>query len=240
MQRVTAVDYADKIFKTIDKLKTGSSDLFQSYKVVTEEPDQSYSSWHLQESALPVRSGFPHVTRLYLQDCNQLQSLDQLENFPNLETLWVYGSDKLANIEGVQFAKKLKSLTIWPSFSANITLGTLAPVAALNELEELIFSGKTRDGSLEFLGSLQHLRTTFFSNSYSWEEIARFEASHPKVEFPWKGGVVHDANPSILKCKKCNLPQAVLSGKGLRLSCPQCDGVYLKKHVERYRKISAV
>lgn len=232
------MDTASQIFKTIDTLKIGASDLFYSLKIVTEEPDQSYSAWHLHEVIPSDRSQFPQITRLYLQDCNHLQSLTWLEDFPNLEMLWIYGSDKLADVEGIQGANKLKSLTIWPSFVANITLDSLAPIADLNELEELIFSGKTRDDSLDHLGNLQHLRIAFFSNSYSWEKIARFEASHPKVNFPWKGGVVYSANPTVLKCKKCELPQAMLSGKGLRLSCPTCDSAYIKKHVERYQRIA--
>lgn len=227
------------IFATIDYLKVGAADVFYSYKIVSDEPDQSYTAWHLRETIPTEGTQFANITRLYLQDSRHLQALDCLESFPNLEMLWVYGSDKLSNIEGIEIAKKLKSLTVWPSFSSNITLDSLAPVAALDDLIEFNFSGKTRDGSLNHLQRLQQLSTVFFSNSYSWEEIARFEASHPEIDFPWKGGVVYNANPSVLKCKKCEAPQAMLSGKGLKLSCPQCDAAYLKKHLERNSKVSA-
>jgi hypothetical protein len=232
------MDATSLIFKTIDKLKTRSPDFFYSHGAVRQVPDDSYSAWHLHETMPPEHSQFLGIRRLYLQDCTRLKSLDCLEGFPNLETLWIYGSDKLANIEGVQFNNKLKSLTIWPSFSAQIIVDSLKPVAALNELGELYFSGKTRDGSLDQVGSLAHLKNVFFSNAYSWEEIARFEARHPKAEFPWKGGVVYDANPKVLKCKECGRPQAMLSGKGLRLTCPKCNEAYLRKHVARYQKIS--
>lgn len=231
------MDAASRVFRTIDDLKTVSPDRFYSHKVLREEPNKSHSAWHLHE-AIPTGEGqFPEIRQLFLQDCTRLQSLDWLPSFQNLELLWVYGSDKLANLEGIQCCKKLKSLTIWPSFSANITIDSLAPVAGLGDLEELVFSGKTRDGSLGFLASNQQLKDVFFSNSYSWEEIARFEAGHPGADFPWKGGVVHDANPTALKCKKCGHPQAMLSGKGLRLKCPQCDEASVKKHVDRYNKV---
>lgn len=228
------------IFATIDYLQARPSDVFYSYKIVSNEPAPSYTAWHLHET-IPTKSiQFTNITHLYLQDSKHLQALDCLESFPNLEMLWVYGSDKLSNIEGIAITKKLKSLTIWPSFSRNIILDSLAPIAALDNLMEFNFSGKTRDGSLSPLQPLQQLSTVFFSNSYSWDEIARFEASHPEIDFPWKGGVVYNANPSVLKCKKCDAPQALLAGKGLKLSCPQCDATYLEKHLERYRKVSAV
>lgn len=232
---------AEQIFETIDNLQTGRSDIFRSHKNITEEPDAAYIGWHLRQVTSLNFSNLTkitHITRLYLQDCKRLQSLKWLERFPNLEHLWIYGSDKLDSIDGIQASKKLKSLTIWPSFSSNITLDSLAPIATLNQLEALNFSGKTRDGLLHYLNSLPHLKSVFFSNSYSWEEVARFEANHPHVEFPWKGGVVFEANPEVLQCKKCSSSQAMLSGKRLKLTCPKCDASYLAKHLERYRKIS--
>lgn len=233
------MDAPARIFSTINYLRTGAVDVFYSHKIVSDEPDQSNVAWHLHETIPVDGTRFINITRLYLQDSRRIQTLDWLENFPNLETLWIYGSDKLSNIEGIEIANKLKSLTIWPSFSSNITLDSLAPVATLDDLIEFNFSGKTRDGLLTPLQRLKRLSTVFFSNSYSWDEIARFEASQPKIDFPWKGGVVYNANPNILKCKKCEAPQAMLSGKGLKLTCPQCDTAYLKKHLERYSKISA-
>ena len=109
---------AGQIIKTMEDLQTGRSDIFYSYKNVTEEPDNSYIGWHLRQVTSSNFSNLtknPHITRLYLQDCKDLQPLKWLERFPNLENLWIYGSDKLHNIDGIQASKKLKSLTIWPS-----------------------------------------------------------------------------------------------------------------------------
>ena len=232
------METANQVFKTIDELRAGAVDLFYSRKTISEQPNQSHAAWHLHEVNQLEECQVTQITRLYLQDCKRLTSLSWLEKFPELETLWIYGSDNLSDISGLRSAKVLKRLIIWPSFSASITLDNLAPISVLNELEHLAFSGKTRDGSLAYLDQLQSLKTAFYSNSYSWQEIASFEASHPEVDFPWKGGVVYNANSSVLKCKKCETPQAMLTGKGLKLSCPQCDTSYLKKHIERYSKIS--
>lgn len=119
-----------------------------------------------------------------------------------------------------------------------ITLDSLSPVSALTELEELIYAGKTRDGSLAALHLLRNLKTVFFSNSYAWQEIALFEAYHPAVDFPWKGGVVLAANPDVMKCKDCRAPQSMLTGKGRRLACPQCDAAYIERHLKRYTQLS--
>lgn len=232
------MDAASQIFKTIDDLRNRSADRFYSHGAITDEPNRTYSAWHLHEVLPTGDREFPEIRRLYLQECALLQSLDWLKRFQNLELLWIYGADKLTSLEGVQHCKDLKSLTVWASFTANITLDSLAPVAALKHLEELNFSGKTRDGALDHLSSNLHLRDVFFSNSYTWEEIARFEACHPKANFPWKGGITYDANPTVLKCKKCERAQAMLSGKGLKLSCPQCDAAYIQKHLDRYHAIA--
>ncbi|MGB5864713.1 MAG: leucine-rich repeat domain-containing protein [Sulfitobacter sp.] len=232
------MDAASQIMKTIDELRKDATDIFQSRKTISEHPSQFHAAWHMNEVALFNVRPFPHITRLYLQDCKQLTSLYLLQSFPNLETLWIYGSDKLSHIDGIQSSKALKSLTIWASFSATITLDSLAALSGITDLEHIVFSGKTRDGSLSHLDQHQNLKTAFFSNSYSWQEIAGFEARHPAISFPWKGGVVYEADPQVLKCKKCGTPQAMLAGKGLKLACPLCDLVYLKKHIARYSTIA--
>lgn len=230
---------ASQIFQTLDALQKGALDLFQSNPDVVEEPDQSYSRWHLRDAIPGNDVDFSHIKSLFLQDSSQLQSLVWLKNFPNLEKLWIYGAAKIFDLEGIQSARNLKALTIWPSMTATITLNSLSPLSSLTKLEEMVYSGRTRDGLLVHFHALQNLKTVFFSNSYSWEEIARFEANHPDVDFPWKGGIVPNANPSTLKCKKCTAPQSMLSGKGLKLSCPRCDAAYIEKHLQRYNKIAS-
>lgn len=225
---------ADRIFGTLEALKSADPSMFHSRKESIVEPDPAYSAWHAQRFLPNSSKTYPQIERLFLQDCPQLHDLAWAERFPNLEKLWVYGSDKLAALDGIQGAKCLKSLTIWPSFSATITLDSFSPVSSLEYLEEFVYAGRTRDGSLDALNTLRHLTTAFFSNSYSWQEIAQFEANHPDVDFSWKGGVVHAANPSILKCTNCGTPQSMLSGKGLRLACPACDSAYIERHIKRY------
>lgn len=233
------MDAFSQVIRMMDALRTGSADIFRSYKVITEHPSQSHAAWHMREVAEFDVCPTPHITRLYLQDCKKLTSLSLLKSFPNLETLWISGSDRLFDIDGIQCSKALKNLTIWGSMSTTITLDSLAALAGATELEHIVFAGKTRDGSLAHLDKHQNLKSVFFSNSYSWQEIAGFEAHHPTVPFPWKGGVVYEANPHVLKCKKCGAPQAMLAGRGLKLACPQCDLVYLKHHIARYSKAAA-
>ena len=128
------MDAASQVVRTIDELKTGAADLFQSRKTISEHPSQSQAAWHMHEVALSNACPFPNITRLYLQDCKQLSSLSLLQSFPNLETLWIYGSDKLSDIDGIQSSKALKNLTIWASFSASITLDSLAALSGLTDL----------------------------------------------------------------------------------------------------------
>jgi len=228
---------ANQIFRTLDALKKRDPSVFNSSRRLVDEPGPTYSRWHLQGAVPSNNKIYTHISQLFFEDCSQLRSFDWVKCFPHLEKLWIYGSDRISDLEGIQAAKGLKSLTIWPSMSASSTINSLSPISFLTELEDLIYAGKTRDGSLAALHSLQNLKTVFFSNSYAWQEVARFEACHPFVDFPWKGGVVPAANPSLLTCRNCAAPQSMLTGKGLRLACPQCDSAYIEKHLKRYTQL---
>lgn len=231
------MEIASQIFRALDALKKADPSVFHSGQMQVNEPGPSYSRWHMQGAVPSSNKLYPQITSLFLQDCSQLQSFEWVNRFPNLEDLWIFGSDRISDLEGLQAATALKSLTIWSSMSATITVDSLSPVSSLTELENLVYSGKTRDGSLAALHVLRNLKSVFFSNSYAWQEIARFESSHPAIDFAWKGGVVPDANPSVMKCKSCGAPQSMLTGKGLRLACPQCDSAYIEKHLKRYTQI---
>ena len=227
----------NQILQTLDALKKGDPSVFYSGRGSINEPDSTYSNWHFQGAVPSSNKIYSQIAKLFFQDCDQLQSFEWVKCFPNLQKLWIFGSDRIFSLEGIQAAKGLKSLTIWPSMSANITVDSLSPTSSLIELEDLVFAGKSRDGSLASLHLLRNLKTVFFSNSYAWQEVARFEACHPSVDFPWKGGVVPAGNPSVLKCKSCGAPKSMLTGKGLRLACPQCDSAYIEKHLERYTQL---
>lgn len=231
------MDAASHIFRTLDALKNADPGVFHSGHRRVDDPSPADSRWHLQGTVPSSNRLYPQITSLFLQECSQLQSFEWVKSFPNLANLWIYGSDRISDLEGIQAAKGLKSLTIWPTMSATTTVDSLSPVSSLTQLEDLIYAGKTRDGSLAALHSLRNLKTAFFSNSYAWQEIARFEASHPYADFPWKGGVVPAANASVMKCKICGTPQSMLTGKGLRLACPKCDFSYIEKHLKRYTQL---
>ncbi|MFN4157842.1 MAG: hypothetical protein ACK4GO_05490 [Gemmobacter sp.] len=232
------MDEARQVFQTLDRLKGVSPELFHSRGTVGDHPGPSHTDWHLQGVLPPPGIVFPHVRRLFLEDVRRLLSLGWLAGFPNLDTLWIFQSDNLSDLDGIEGAPNLRSLTIWPSMSGTVMLDSLAPLQSLTLLEVVILACKTRDGLLAPLTALPRLKTVFFPNAYPWEDIARFEARHPDVNFGWKGGVIHEANPGVLRCRTCQAPQSMLTGKGLRLACPACDATYIAKHLQRYRRIA--
>lgn len=199
-------------------------------------------SWCIEDAPLVNFSGIAkveHVTSIYLVECRKLTSLVGIaERFPKLKSLWVYSCDRLSTLEGLQSLKELQNLTIWPSFSGTIRIDTLLPLASTPALQNLVFAGTSNDGTLTPLYGLERLERLFVSNNFSWDQFAHFEAQQPNVDFPWKGGVVYDANPTVLTCQSCGRPKAMLTGKGTRLCCPDCDGGRLSKHIKRYRELS--
>lgn len=181
-----------------------------------------------------------HVTSLYLVNCRKLNSFWRIaEQLPKLKTLWLYSCDQLNTRDGLQSLKELQVLTIWPSFSGEIKVDTFSLLADATAPRTLVFSGRIRDGSLKPLYGLKLLHRLFLSNNFSSEEFAQFEAQRPNVDFPWKGGVVYNANPAILACTSCGKAEALLTGKGIRLCCPDCDSDRLAKHIKRYSKLQS-
>lgn len=179
-----------------------------------------------------------HVTHLYLIELNKLNDLRGIERFNKLQSLWIYDCSALKTIDGIEKLDSLETLTIWPSFSSTITLDTMEPIARSTLLKEFIFSGKSRDGKLDPLFKLEKLERLFLSNSFNWEQFAHFEANQPNIDFPWKGGIVYNANPSILQCSTCETNLAILTGKGMKLCCPACDQNRIAKHLARYSEVA--
>ena len=236
------LDFAH-IVRTLDTIRTHKNGHLRSIKTIERFPTPDENSWSLEEitqlnlSELPV---FKHVNSLYICDCRKLTSLSIIaEKFPQLHNLFIYSSDRLTSLDGLQSLQELQTLTIWPSFSGSISLESFKPLTDITTLRSLVFSGKCIDGSLAPLYGLKHLQHMFLSNNFNWEEFANFERHQPHVNFCWKGGVVYDANPAILQCKKCNKAQAMLTGRGKKLCCPDCDAKRLEKHLHDYSSLSS-
>ncbi len=134
---------ASKIFQTLDALKSADPAVFHSGKGLIDEPEPTYSGWHLRGALPNSDRTYPQIKELFLQDCSKLKALTWVKCFPNLEKLWIYGSDKISDLEGIQAAKRLKSLTIWSSFSGTITLNSLSPICTLSGLEEFVCAART-------------------------------------------------------------------------------------------------
>lgn len=230
------------VIRTLDALRQRTVEMHHSVREITSAPALSVKEWCIEGASIIDLSAIPpsgHITSLYLIECRKLTSFSGIaECLPNLETLWVYESDKVASLDGLQFLKTLRELTIWPSFNGFIEITTLKPLAAATALQTLILAGKTKDGSLNPLHDLEHLRQMFISNSFKWDEFARFEATQPKVDFPWKGSVVHKANKSVLNCASCGTALSMMTGKELKLCCPTCDQDRLTNHLKRYSELS--
>lgn len=231
------------ILKALDHLRAKPAGTLRSVKTLTSMPDHNITEWLLERFGLKILAELPRVPQLsslYIVDCAKLESIAGVAvNFPRLRKLWIIGSDRLRSLDGIQSLEELEELKIWPSFSGHMSLDTLEPLENAKGLKTFSFAGRTRDGSLGPLLNLKSLSRIFISNSYSWEEFARFEARRPEVQFLWKGGVTYDANPSALICQRCGSAQAMLTGKGLKLCCPSCEADRLGKHLRRYAALAA-
>lgn len=237
------MDATAELFRKLDDLRVEKPGFLRSEKHITRGPDASEPSWCLAYLRLPPLADLPqadHLTELYLNQCTKLPGLKGIaERFPHLRELMIFGCDSLTSLDGLQDLHGLKSLTIYESFSGKITLDSLQPIAGLAQLERLVFAGRSRDNSLRPLHDLPKLQEVFLSNVFPWEEFARFESHHPDMPFRWKGGITYAPAPDLFRCKTCDEPLAMLTGKGLRMACPNCDADRISKHLKRYASLAA-
>ncbi|MDQ4409116.1 MULTISPECIES: hypothetical protein [unclassified Rhizobium] len=236
------MEHFSAIVNTFEFLRGNADGIHRSVKRIERLPAPSELSWCIEGAPLADFCGLSdveHVTSLYLVECRKLTSFRGIATrFPKLKALWVYSCDQLTTFDGLQSLRELQALTIWPSFSGKIKVDTLSPLSDSTALTTLVFSGNVGDGSLKPLYGLKLLHRLFLSNNFSWQEFTQFEAKRPDVDFSWKGGVVYNANPATLACPSCGKAQALLTGKGIRLCCPDCDGDRLARHIKRYPELS--
>ena len=229
------------VFAVLDELKQPSPQRLKSTKQADAPVGLSYTEWHIASvriadlTSLPAA---PHIRVLYLTDCIQLKSLAGLAAFPALQKLFLYGSDKLEDIEALRDCSNLAHLTISSSFNGKVKLPSLQPLEALSHLSDLYLDVVAEDRRLEPLFGLGNLKHLLVGNVYLWDEFARLEYALPDLHFMWRSGVVHDALPKILKCKKCDTPLSMLTGFRKGTACPACDTTKIDKHLQDYRAIA--
>jgi hypothetical protein len=164
-------------------------------------------------------------------------SLDQLANLGWLEGLRIEHFKAVTSLDPLKRLSKLQCLAVAGSMWTRMTVDSLAPLATLKELRFLHLTNlKARDESLEPLRQLTLLEELECANFYPMEQFARLRAALPHVRCMWFSPVVSARH---MACKKCGLMKMVmLSGKGTRTLCRDCDEARIRKHEDAFNEIA--
>ncbi len=138
----------------------------------------------VQTDDLSCLSRLGRVRGLAIEWNTKLESLDCLRPLQRVDTLSLNDMKRIRDLSPIAEIGGLRQLSLAGGMWSDLDLETLAPLAALKDLEVLwIAATRVRDGSLAPLEQLKNLRTLEIANSTaSTEEFARLAARLPHVD----------------------------------------------------------
>lgn len=222
--------------------------------------DDEIALVHLRLAHVPVLlgRGFGNLRALSLRDLRS-PDLHFLRSFPKLEVLEVWQSRDVRSLEGIEALTRLRWLCV-----ADVgPLDSLAPLAALSDLEELVLKGGIwKDQKLlagfEPVASLRNLRKLTIANVPGLGDLSPL-LDLPKLEhlqlatarFPVHEVARLAARYSFFReqrswvqpfdadgCERCGGPRTILLlQRERKLWCNQCDAPQLARRLEKFEEL---
>lgn len=190
-----------------------------------------YIKWSAITSLAPI-AGHARLAHLHLGGAPSATHIEALAQLPALVTLDIANVRAAGDLRFLQGLPRLRELSI--SGDANslkpLVLESLAPLAALRELEQLNLTVvRLADGSLAPLAGLPKLRHLGLGNMFPMEEYARLAGLRPDIQCD-RFAPSYGPNES-LRCKACGQHGLfALTGKGKPWLCQHCDAAKLARH----------
>ncbi|MGI9261417.1 MAG: hypothetical protein ACR2QR_05240 [Woeseiaceae bacterium] len=170
-----------------------------------------------------------------------LVGLHKLAELPDLLWLELENIREMQDLGFLQGLGTLRGMALEGDTNSlkTLTVETLGPIEHLQSLEWLALrSFQVRDGSLRPIAKLDALNWLFLNNKFSLEQVAYVAGKMPNVSCrsfdPIFGHLKYPA------CKTCNgTDMVMLTGRGTRLMCANCDMHKIRQHGEQYRRFYA-
>ena len=197
----------------------------------------------LTNSDLRVLTGCMKLEHLMLLYAATITDLGFLADMPQLRSLFLLDIPKLdlASLPSMPF---LQEFVFDGGVHRAVKVPSLAPLARLKGLRRLeLLNIEARDGTLAPLAALDGLQDLFVSaRAFDVEEFARLAASLPNTHGAradclkpiFSMPPYDDSKKAHLPCPRCGQPRVLLTGKGTRVSCLTCDANRIEKHVARW------
>lgn len=200
-----------------------------------------YLDWSGITTLRPL-TGMANLAHFHLGSAPSAEDLDTLATLPRLVDLEICNVKAAGDLRFLQDLPQLRALMLAGDSNSikSLKIGTLAPLAALQDLERLtLMTVLVDDGLLSPLAGLPRLKHLRLPNKFPMEEFARLAGRRPDIQcdsFEPTAGPV-----SWLACKVCHRKSMhQLIGKGKPWLCEHCDAARLAKHIADFKAIAAM
>ena len=179
----------------------------------------------------------PSLKVLSLDSCSKIDKLTELGKLHNLEGLAIENFKDVHKIEPLSALTKLEELVIAGSMWSRMKIESLEPISSLKNLKYLyLMNLKTEDESLRPLGKLTNLEELVSANFYPMEEYAWLAKKLPNTKCTWFSPYIEVP----FECSKCGKDSILmLTGKGKKNLCRDCDSKRLEKHTTDFENIAS-
>lgn len=178
---------------------------------------------------------------LHMAGCPSLVHLEALASLKKLEWLDLCNIRAASDLSFVKRLPQLLGLEIAGDTNSlkYLKVDSLKPLEALKKLQWLNLDYvKAPDKDLVCLGKLRKLKYLHLCNVFSMEAVAALAGQIPDVHCDMLRPIFFDVNWT--ECKKCGEKSLVmLTGKGIPMSCRDCDAERIRKHVEKFEELVA-
>lgn len=174
---------------------------------------------------------------LSLESCSIINNLSEISKLQKLQGLAIVHFKNVHKIEALSKLTNLRQLKISGSMWTRMNIETLKPLSSLSNLEYLNLTNlKVKDESLKPLANLSRLEQLDIANFYPMEEFAWLAGKLKNTKCGWFSSYID----SYSKCPKCNKDKMVmLTGKGKRNLCRECDYKRLERHIKEFEIIAS-
>jgi len=174
----------------------------------------------------------PELKVLGLERCSKVNSLVDLADLQSLEGLAITHFKNVHDLAPLSRLTNLRSLAVAGSMWTTMRVESLKPLERLTNLEFLHLTNiKASDRSLRPLGGLTKLKKLDIAGFYPTSEFAWLSRRLPSTECSWFKPYVEF---EFSRCKNCDGPKVMLTGKGTTTICVTCDKSRLEKHLREW------
>jgi len=180
--------------------------------------------------------GLRSLKVLSIDSCSMIDSLSEMSDLRGLEGLAIINFRNVHEVNPLSRLINLQQLAVAGSMWTRMKIESLQPLSSLRNLIYLHLTNlKAEDESLRPLAELSQLEKLEIANFYPMEEFAWLSGRLKNTKCTWFRPYVE----LPFDCSKCGKDTIVmLTGKGKRNLCKECDANRLQNHVAEFQDVA--